>query len=192
MAHFGHGSRQVPCQFPFLVPFSNFHSFFRFPISNFQFPCIQSPCGAGHMYNQRDSTQGPQCSAVYMYVGCMFSSRNAPFSYVTCTVCSRDMDGSPLLRDELIAYYSLRDVPVSDMKCILQTDSWLYRKVRVSGESHRRMICYSVSCPLYSKRQLIRLRKKIGVSRNRSESSMSDIFDAIQIAIYSIIASVGN
>lgn len=47
--------------------------------------------------------------------------------------------------------------------------------------------CYGVSCP-NSKRQLIRLRKKFGLGRNRSESSMSDIFGAIQVAI---VARVG-
>ena len=63
--------------------------------------------------------------------------------------------------------------------------------VTLKGSCMRReaftRFCYGVSCS-NSKRQLIRLRKKFGVGRNRSKSSISDIFGAIQVPI---VARVG-
>ena len=66
------------------------------------------------------------------------------------------------------------------------TDSCLLYKVRACGERHSHD--FVMAFLVLIARELIRLRKKFGVGRNRSESSMSDIFGAIQVTI---VARVG-
>ena len=81
--------------------------------------------------------------------------------------------------DELVVYYSLRGFPLSDIIHLLDNAHW--HRIRYS---HSITLVYSEKqCfNYYNKRHLIRLRKKLGVSRSiRNESPIGKIITAIEV-----------
>ena len=157
---------------PISIPTSIFHS---------DFHCAAATvCSRSHAQCEkawlREATYNHYVHAVAVY-GYLFMRMRA-FDTAIRSGWADCMEASTnLTRDDLIMYYSLRGIPVAEMQSLLQRiHGYVIRFKRAVA-----FVRFVITFLSFSKRQLIRLWTRLGVSRSRCESPMSHISMAIQV-----------